>query len=107
MTPYQGQGAAQAIEDALVLSSVLAQVSSPGHQTAQALQAYDQVRRARTQRVVSTSRESGQLTCMRAEGVGEDVERMRELLSYRNHWIWNRDMEDQNREAVLLFRESL
>ena len=69
--------------------------------------AYDQVRRVRTQRVVSTSRDSGQLVGMRAEGVGSDLEKMRQLLSFRVHWIWNRDMVAQNREAVQLFKESL
>lgn len=84
----------------------MGQVSTPD--TIQsAFLAYDQVRRVRTQRVVSTSRESGQLVGMRAEGVGGDVEKMRQLLSVRVHWIWNRDMGEQNREAVPLFRESL
>ena len=110
-TPYQGQGAGQAIEDALILGTLLAQVSRHENhrhdEIPNALQAYDQVRRVRTQRVVTTSRDSGELVGMRAVGVGGDVEKMRELLSYRVHWIWNRDMEEQKREAVQLFRESL
>ena len=69
--------------------------------------AYDQVRRVRTQRVVSTNRDSGQLIGMRAEDVRSDLEKMRQLLSFRVHWIWNGDMVDQNREAVQLFKESL
>ncbi len=105
-TPYQGQGAGQAIEDALVLATLLAEVSND-NEIANAFLAYDQVRRVRTQRVVSTSRDSGQLVSMRAEGVGGDLEKMKKLLSYRVHWIWNRDMEEQNREAVQLFKESL
>ena len=105
-TPYQGQGAAQAIEDALVLATLLAEVSDP-KLIQNAFLAFDQVRRVRTQRVVSTSRDSGQLVGMRAEGVGNDIEKMRELLSFRVHWIWNRDMVEQNREALQLFTESL
>ncbi|CAD6591824.1 MAG: hypothetical protein ASARMPREDX12_005454 [Alectoria sarmentosa] len=105
-TPYQGQGAGQAIEDALVLATLLAEVSDL-RMIQNAFLAYDQVRRVRTQRVVSTSRDSGQLVGMRAEGVGSDLEKMRELLSFRVHWIWNRDMREQNREAVQLFKESL
>ena len=105
-TPYQGQGAGQAIEDALVLATLLAEVSDL-RMIQNAFLAYDQVRRMRTQRVVSTSRDSGQLVGMRAEGVGSDLEKMRELLSFRVHWIWNRDMVEQNREAVQLFKESL
>lgn len=105
-TPYQGQGAAQAIEDALVLATLLAEVSDPS-MIPNAFLAFDQVRRVRTQRVVSTSRDSGQLVSMRAPGVGSDIEKMRKLLSYRVHWIWNRDMVEQNREALQLFKESL
>lgn len=105
-TPYQGQGAGQAMEDALVLATLLGQVSKP-REIQHAFQAYDQVRRVRTQRVVTTSREAGDLIGMQLEGVGGDLEKMRELLSYRTDWIWNRDMAEQNREAVLLFRESL
>ena len=105
-TPYQGQGAGQAIEDALILASLLAQVRDD-REIPNALQAYDEVRRVRTQRVVSTSRDSGQLVSMRAVGVGSDVEKMRELLSFRVHWIWNRDMEEQRHEALQLFKESL
>ena len=105
-TPYQGQGAGQAIEDALVLGTLLAEVSDPS-MIQNAFLAFDQVRRVRTQRVVSTSREAGQLVSMRSEGVGGDLEKMRELLSFRVHWIWNRDMAEQNREALQLFKESL
>ena len=105
-TPYQGQGAGQAIEDALVLSTLFSHVSHPG-MIQNAFLAYDQVRRVRTQRIVSTSRDSGQLDGMRAEGVGEDIEKMRALLGRRMHWIWNRDLVEQNREAVRLLEESL
>lgn len=62
-TPYQGQGAGQAIEDALVLATLLAEVSDP-NMTQSAFLVYDQVKRVRTQRVVSTSRDSGQLVGM-------------------------------------------
>lgn len=119
-TPYQGQGAAQAIEDALVLGTLLgAAAAASNHDNDEtmmmmttkmipnALLAFDQVRRVRSQRVVTTSRDSGRLVSMQAEGVGGDLERMKGLLGFRNHWMWNRDVEAQNREAVRLFEESL
>ena len=107
-TPYQGQGAGQAIEDAAVLTSLLGEIStSDSKMVANAFLAYDQVRRVRTQRVVSTSREAGKLISMSSEGVGGDVEAMRELLKSRVNWIWNRDLVEQGREAGRLFRESL
>ena len=49
-TPWQGQGASQAIEDALVLETLLGRVKDVQH-IQNAFAAYDQVRRARTQRV--------------------------------------------------------
>lgn len=105
-TPYQGQGAGQALEDAVVLACLLGEVTEPS-MIKHAFLAYDQVRRVRTQRVVSVSRHAGQLIAMRAEGVGSDLDKMREILRYQSLWIWNRDLKDQNAEALLLFRESI
>lgn len=105
-TPFQGAGASQAIEDALVLATLLAKVEDPS-QVPNAFSAYDQVRRPRSQKVVSTSREAGQVIAMRAEGVGEDIEKMARNLKTRMHWIWGRDLGAQNAEAERLFEESL
>ena len=49
-TPWQGQGASQAIEDALVLETLLGEIKD-AKQIPHAFAAYDQVRRPRTQRV--------------------------------------------------------
>ena len=104
--PSQGQLAGQAIEDALVLATLLAEVSDPTL-IQNAFLAFDQVARVKIQRVLSMSRDSGQLVGMRAEGAGSDLEKMRELLSFRVHWIWNRDILEQNREALQLSKESM
>lgn len=72
-----------------------------------AFAAYDQVRKPRSQRVVKTSREAGSLVGMMTEGVGGDLVKIRERLGTRMRWIWNRDLERQNGEAVALFEESL
>ena len=105
-TPYQGQGAGQAIEDALVISAVLAKVQTP-NQIPNALAAYDQIRRPRAQRIVETSREAGLLAGMSLQGVGDDLDKMGGNLKTRMHWVWNRDMVAQAGEAVELFEESL
>jgi hypothetical protein len=60
MTPFQGAGAGQAVEDALVLSHLLSHVKSASD-VAKALQAYDQVRRPRKQRIAETSLEVGRV----------------------------------------------
>lgn len=41
------------------------------------------------------------------EGVEGDVRKMGEALEAWMHWIWQRDMGDQVREAGVLFEESL
>lgn len=105
-TPFQGQGAGQAIEDALVLETLLGRVHDPKH-IPYAFEAYDQVRKARSQRVVTTSREAGKLFGMMTEGVGSDLQKIREKTETRMHWIWNRDLARQNEEAVALFEESV
>ena len=105
-TPFQGQGAGQAIEDALVIKTVLSKVQNPKH-IPNALMAYNQIRRPRGQRVVETSREYGKLIGMQLDGVGEDLEKMKENLETRLHWIWQRDQTAQLRSAVELFEESL
>lgn len=43
MTPWQGSGSAQAIEDAMIVGTLLAAVKAP-EQLDAALRAYDQVR---------------------------------------------------------------
>ena len=105
-TPYQGQGAGQAIEDALVLETLLGKVHDP-KLIPNAFAAYDEVRRPRSQRVVKTSRESGMLISMQTPGVGSDLEKIREKTETRMHWIWNRDIEKQNADALALFEEGL
>ncbi|KAL6720002.1 hypothetical protein ACLMJK_001923 [Lecanora helva] len=106
MTPFQGQGAGQAMEDALVLVALLSKVTDP-KQIPHAFAAFDLVRRPRTQKVMETSLEAGYLQGMMQEGVGDDIEKVRELMSTRMHWIWNRDLDAQNEEAIALFHERL
>lgn len=105
-TPYQGQGAGQAIEDALVLERLLGRVRDRKN-VGNAFRAYERVRKERSQRVVETSREAGLLVGMLEEGVGGDLGLMRERLEGRMGWIWDGDLERQNGEAVRLFEESL
>lgn len=106
-TPFQGQGAGQAVEDAVVLTALLgSRVTSPS-EIPNAFTAYDQVRRPRSQRVVTTSRDAGKLLGMQAEGVGENVEKAGKLFETQMHWIWQRNQNAQIKEAEALFAESL
>ena len=105
-TPYQGQGAGQAIEDALVLEVLLGRVRDAKF-IPNAFLAYDQVRKARSQRVVTTSREAGLMFAMKTKGVGDDLKKIKEKTETRMNWIWNRDLEKQNADAIALYEESL
>src|SRR3954467_9605228 len=93
-TPHQGAGAGQAIEDALVLSSLLGQVTSPAD-LEYAFKAYDAVRRPRTQKVVTTSREASYLYELENEKIGYDLEKTRRELETRCKWIWDGDLSAQ------------
>lgn len=87
MTSFQGQGAGQAIEDACVLQTLLGKVRRT-EEIPYALEAYDQVRRPRAERVVTTSREAGYLLTMQLEGVKDDLDKMKEQWERRMSWIW-------------------
>ena len=97
MLPHTGQGANQAIEDAVTLAAVLGDadtVSAPG-----ALQAYEGLRRERCARVQRSSRVNG----ARYDASGSDLaERDRQLSAQPQEraWIWNYDAEAEAMQAV-------
>ena len=103
-TPHQGQGAGMAFEDSLIVSNILGQVLSkvPGSGAVQSLsfdreieacfKAYDDIRRVRTQKVTSTSREMGEIVGFRKDGTGRDLAKMRMNFETRMDWIWDVDL---------------
>ncbi|KAB5575252.1 hypothetical protein GE09DRAFT_990382 [Coniochaeta sp. 2T2.1] len=101
MTPSEGQGAAQAIEDALVLTTLLGRVKTAAD-IEPVLAAYDAVRRPRSQRVVETSQECMVVFSFRDGVVNGDRDKWRELWRERMNWIWDVDLEAQNREALMV-----
>ncbi|KAH7354903.1 salicylate 1-hydroxylase-like protein [Rhexocercosporidium sp. MPI-PUGE-AT-0058] len=125
-TPHQGQGAGMAFEDALVLSNIMGQVltktstdtssSSSSSSTSEkdgeeaksdfseeieaCFQAYDGVRRARTQRVTETSRQMGEVVRFVGEGIGRDFAKMKRDLDGRMQWIWDVDLPGEIERGV-------
>jgi 2-polyprenyl-6-methoxyphenol hydroxylase-like FAD-dependent oxidoreductase len=68
MTPDLGQGACQAVEDAVVLTAELAaQLRGTSPDLADALRRYDAARRPRTQRVARTARRLGRIAQLDAK----------------------------------------
>ncbi|EHL03619.1 putative Salicylate hydroxylase [Glarea lozoyensis 74030] len=103
-TPHQGAGAGQAIEDAYVLSSLLGEINSVDD-IEKAFKAYDTIRRPRSQRVVTTSRDAARIYEFEDENLGSDLEKIRETLGERFKWIWDEDMVAQKDKALQLLRD--
>jgi salicylate hydroxylase len=102
-TPWQGSGASMAIEDAMVLETLLGAVKDVGQIDA-AFRVYDQMRRDRTQGVVHSSFGTAQILCGVGEGTGLDPEKIREGLLKRWGPIYKLDMGEHKKEALEKFR---
>ncbi|CAF9916585.1 hypothetical protein IMSHALPRED_003240 [Imshaugia aleurites] len=98
-TPHQGAGAGMALEDAFLLSSLLGAVRESS-EIESAFCAFDKVRRPRTQRLVRTSREAGELYDLEAVGVRDDRGRLEADLGSRFGWIWEESLEGELVEAL-------
>lgn len=126
MTPHQGAGGGQAIEDAYVLAALLAHPRTDRETLGRALEAYDAVRVPVAQEVARKSRLNGLLYELNAgvgpgsefdpgrDGGGEDEvseeekegERLAALaaaIMEIHKWEWEEPAEGQPREAVRLF----
>lgn len=99
-TPHQGAGAGQAIEDAHVLAELLAdpRVITTDDVVA-AFRAYDAVRRPRSQRVVTSSKENMYLLCLSYDGVGDDEQKLKKMWQERFRWLWDIDIQEQAENA--------
>ena len=80
-----------AVEDALVLSKLLASVTSVG-ELESAFAAYDAVRRPRSQRLVASSRKLGEVYNFEDGVVGNNMQAMRQYLENAWDWILNEDL---------------
>lgn len=99
-TPHNGAGAGMAIEDAYTLSNLIGDVFTSRTGPAgieKAFEAYDRVRRPRTQRLVDTSRESSILYDFELEG--DDLEAIEKNMRRRMGWIWDYDLEKELERA--------
>jgi salicylate hydroxylase len=104
MTPWQGAGAGQAVEDAMILDTLMKEVREPRQLTA-AFKAYDEVRRPRTQKVVASSMVTGRMMFGRDPDIGLDVEKMRAAIAPRWDFIYNFDLAGHKQAALTAMRE--
>lgn len=107
-TPHQGAGAGMAIEDAAVLSALLGHVRGGEDPCGleRAFRAYDTLRRPRTQRLVTTSRDAGMLYDFQKDGVGDGPGLIEQNLLQRMKWIWDLDLARHCDDAVKLMHQA-
>ncbi|RDW78021.1 hypothetical protein BP5796_05873 [Coleophoma crateriformis] len=97
-TPHQAAGAGQAIEDALVLSSILPLVKKVS-QLPKAFKIYEDIRRPRAQKVVDTSEETGRIYMFQDPTIGSDMRKLMVTANERLPWIWLHDLDKDVRTA--------
>jgi salicylate hydroxylase len=106
--PFQAAGAAQGVEDALVLSNVLGELKRISGNDANldahiraAFDAYDSVRRPRAQKQLEQAAEVARMLFFQHEEAGPDMSKiLLKLQQGRFEWLWFHDIEGDVRKAV-------
>lgn len=102
---FAGNGAAQALEDVAVLKVLFLELSSPDRLPAM-LEAYDQIRRPRSQKVVQISRQFGRINLMldQPDHIStENIAQIRKIYAEGASYTNDVDIEAQNLEALKAF----
>lgn len=105
-TPWQASGAGMSLEDSLVLSTLLGHANTPGEAN-RALHIYDRTRRARTQRIVESSRVTGRILSGLGEDTGIDFDKIREKTLCRWDFIVDFDNAKARDEAIELMKQDV
>jgi salicylate hydroxylase len=106
MTPWQGSGAATALEDAVILGTLFKQIKSPD-EVEQVLNTYDAVCRPRSQRIAESSRQTGLILSGIADDIGLDPVKMHDALRYRWSFIHDFDLDEHIASAKASLRSTL
>jgi salicylate hydroxylase len=105
-TPYNGNGAAQAIEDAYVLGALLALPECNKETLPRLLQAYEDVRRPRASTQQLHAFATGEILQLKGPH-GDNLDRIGEELHSRFHWIWEHDLDQDVETAKAKLHEEL
>jgi salicylate hydroxylase len=90
-----------AIEDAAVLSRLLGNLKGNNRKMLKhVFEAYDTVRRPRSQKLVTTSKEAGELYEFQIQDVLDDPWKVSANLQQRMKWIWYADLEKDVADAL-------
>ncbi|KAF2170407.1 hypothetical protein M409DRAFT_19229 [Zasmidium cellare ATCC 36951] len=103
ITPFAGNGAAQALEDTAVLKALFQQLNT-SEQIPALLAAFDQIRRPRSQKVVEISRQFGRINMM-LDPPDHNLDEIRCIYGEGAAYCSNVDIEAQNQEAVRALRQ--
>ena len=90
-----------AMEDAFICAELLMRVDDKVD-ISEAFKVYDAIRRPRSQRLVTTSREAGQLYHFE---LTENDQQLKENLENRMKWIWDADHQAELDQAVAMLEE--
>ncbi|PSN67384.1 mannitol 1-phosphate dehydrogenase [Corynespora cassiicola Philippines] len=93
-TPHLGAGAGMAMEDAYVLSNLIAHAHG-STDIGNAFKAYDAVRRPRTQQLIENSRLAGLATDFLLPGVDDSADALQEKYEAWYKWLWHEDLVAQ------------
>jgi salicylate hydroxylase len=112
--PYQAAGAAQGLEDAWVLTAVIAEIAkfprstaSLGSEIDAALTAYDSVRRPRAQFQLNRAAEVGRMLLFQDKETGADMTKV--LARLQNQWfdwLWFHDIDTDAQKALAQLKEN-
>ncbi|KAG9191732.1 salicylate hydroxylase [Alternaria panax] len=103
-TPHMGAGAGMAMEDAYVLSHLVAAAGSTENVEA-AFKAYDAVRRPRTQDCIQRSMDAALTYNFMIEGVEDDMSKVEYRINESFQWLWYEDLQAQLGSAARLMGE--
>ncbi|KAI4906469.1 hypothetical protein J4E90_010543 [Alternaria incomplexa] len=106
--PFQAAGAAQGVEDALVLSNILSEIAKSSRQEADSdadivagLSAYDSVRRPRAQKQLEQAAEVARMLFFQHEEAGDDMSKILPRLQQgRFDWLWFHDVQGDVDKAL-------
>ncbi|KAJ7923437.1 hypothetical protein B0H13DRAFT_1979817 [Mycena leptocephala] len=110
MTPHQGSGAGQAIEDAYILATVLGHRSTIRANVPRALQIFDEIRRPAAAAVMEGSRMNGRYFSFEVDGVDFDrctgpqlwdnLQKLNSALVKNWEWTWTTSVDGQIQDAL-------
>ncbi|KIJ41279.1 hypothetical protein M422DRAFT_75634 [Sphaerobolus stellatus SS14] len=104
MTPHQGAGAGQAIEDAYVLAGILGDHHTQLDNIDTALRAYDHMRRPLASHVLQGSRDAGRMYEFNGPQ-GEHYETLCPAIQRQWEWIWASTPEEDLENALKWMKE--